>query len=102
MSFDFSSALNNDCQILIISSSKINSNIFFLNSLIYKVPTNIYDKNAKVVEFISDSLFFLSGNLWHFFVRVPDRPNFTTFPYILCVPMALRKDLYPILVFDFD
>jgi hypothetical protein len=40
--------------------------------------------------------------LYHFLVRVPDRPNFTIFPYIHYEPMAFRKDFCPILIIYFE
>jgi hypothetical protein len=36
-----------------------------------------------------------------FLVRVTERPYFTIPPYILCVPMAQRKDMYQMLIFYF-
>ena len=40
--------------------------------------------------------------LYHFLVRVPDKPNFSVFPYIHYVPMARGKDFYPILIVYFE
>jgi hypothetical protein len=37
-----------------------------------------------------------------FLIRVPDRQNFSVFPYIHYVPMARRKDFYPILIVYFE
>jgi hypothetical protein len=36
----------------------------------------------------------------HFLERVLDRPNFSIFTYILCVPIEQRKNLYPMLIFN--
>jgi hypothetical protein len=40
--------------------------------------------------------------LLHFLERVPDRPNFSISTYIHYVPMAQRKNLYPMLIFYFE
>jgi hypothetical protein len=40
--------------------------------------------------------------LQHFLVRVPDRQNFSIFPYIHYGPMACRKDFYPMIIVYFE
>jgi hypothetical protein len=37
-----------------------------------------------------------------FLVRVPARQNFSVLPYIHYMPMARRKDLYPLLIVYFE